>query len=278
MTPRVTIGAHTLPYAADTFDRALEGIAGAGFTHIGIYTQHADGPVISADPTPAELTALGDKLAQHGLTAMSMFARSGSTSRIDRLRVDLEVCSALGIPLLLGAGPWPLARSGERKPEMHWYGEVEQFLTTLSVAAPVAEQLGVTIVLKPHRGATATGADILDVVHRIDSAAVRACWDAGNIRFYEGLDSEHDLEASGIAPYVKSVAIKDHRGNAGDAVFPIPGDGEVDHARMLSTLLASGFDGPLLIERFDQPDATANDRALAQSHRYLTGTVEAAAR
>lgn len=270
---RFGLGAHTLPYRAEPLDRALQGIAAAGFPLVGLFREHAGVPPLPPRPTPAEAGALRKRIESFGLTPISMFARSGATGQEEALLADITVCGEIGIPILQALGPWPFATGMQRKPEMQWYGEVERFLAVLAAGAPEAERSGVTIVLKPHRGATATGADIVDVVGRIGSPAVRACWDAGNVRYYEGLDSENDLEQSGVASMVRSVCIKDHAGPQMNESFPIPGDGEVDHPRMLRILASAGFEGPLLVERFDQPDTGANDAAMARSFRYLESVV-----
>lgn len=267
------LGAHTLPYRAEPLDRALQGIAAAGFPLVGLFREHAGGPALPVRHTAAEAAALRNRIETFGLTPVSMFARTGATADQEALVADIRVCSEMGIPILQALGPWPFSTGLQRKPEMQWYGEVERFLAVLAAGAPEAERSGVTIVLKPHRGATATGADIVDVVGRIGSPAVRACWDAGNVRYYEGLDSEDDLERSGVAPLVRSVCIKDHSGHQMNESFPIPGDGDVDHPRMLRILAAAGFEGPLLVERFDQPDTEANDAGMVRSYRYLESVV-----
>ena len=270
-TATFRLGAHTLPYRQQPLARALAGIAGAGYRLVGLWTEHAGGPALSPVVTPAEVAELRRLLDQSGLTAVTMFARRGALEQREALLADLDLCAALGMPLLQAAGPWPYrAFPTERKPEMRWYGEVERFLAFLETAAREAARRGVTIVLKPHTGATATGADLVDLIGRLGSPAVRACWDAGNVRFYEGLDSEDDLERSGVAPLVRSVCIKDHRGARAEADFPTPGDGDVDHVRMFRILAAAGFDGPLLVERVPpQSTPEALDRELARARSYL---------
>lgn len=275
MSVAISIGAHTLPYRPVSLQRALEGIASAGFTSLGLWRDHEGRPLLPSPPTPGAIAELRKTIDSAGLTPVALFAGSDSMRDRHALLDDLRVCSGLGIGLLQAAGPWPLDKDRKRKPEMQWYGEVEHFLSHLHLAAREAEQAGVTVVLKPHGGVTGTGRDLVSLLHRVDSPWVRACWDAGNVRFYEGLDSEDDLEQSGVAPLVKSVCIKDHLGPAGDPRFPIPGEGDVDHPRMLRTLVAAGFDGPLLVERVDQPDLETTDAALARACRYLQSTMSA---
>jgi sugar phosphate isomerase/epimerase len=273
------IGAHTLIYAKESLDRALEGIAHSGLDTVGLYTEHAGAPVLPLRPTAAQSAEFRRRVEGHGLKLVTMFARRGATDQVDLLLADLDLCAELGMPLLQAAGPWPYASGQDRKQEMAWYGDVERFLSVLASGAAEAARRDITIVLKPHRGATATGADLVDVIQRVGSDAVRACWDAGNVRFYEGIDSEDDLENSGVAPFVRSVCIKDHLGPMGDPRFPIPGQGDVDHPRMLAILAAAGFHGPLLVERVDQPTAEQSDVALAQAVSYLrsvTGTAASA--
>ena len=90
-----------------------------------------------------------------------------------------------------------------------------------------------TITLKPHTGITATAKACIEVTRRIVSDRLQICWDAGNVSFYEGIHPDPDLPD--LAPRVKAVCIKDHLGLRGDANFPVPGQGQVDHERMFRT-------------------------------------------
>ncbi|GAA5015595.1 sugar phosphate isomerase/epimerase family protein [Actinopolymorpha pittospori] len=268
------LGAHTLIYRKESLERALQGIAQAGFSCVGLWTEHEGRPIMSLRPGTAEISTLRRRIEGFGLTPVTMLARERAMEDRSMLLADLDLCASLGLPLLQAIGPWPFVSGHERKPEMRWYGEVERFLSILEYGAEQATQRGVTIALKPHRGATATGADLMDVIHRVGSEGVRACWDAGNVRFYEGIDSEDDLERSGIAPLVRSVCIKDHVGGKGNPHFPVPGDGQVDHARLLHALAKAGFSGPLLAERVDQPTAEESDRALSRTRAFLQSQVD----
>ncbi len=271
---RFDLGAHTLPYRSEPLERGLQGIAAAGFKSVGLASEHAGGPIVSEHPDRNEVTSLRRRIEDFGLTPVCLMARRGAMERIEDLVADLDLCAEMGMPYLQVIGPWPDGPDGRPKPVMRWYGEVERFLAVLSAGGKEAQRRGVTIVPKPHRGATATGADLREVLTRTDSPAVRCCWDAGNIRYYEGLDSEDDLERSGVAPLVSTVCIKDHSGGQWNDSFPVPGDGEVDHARMLKILASAGFRGPLLLERFDQPNAEANDAAMLRTRTFLESVVQ----
>lgn len=270
---RFDLGAHTLPYRSEPLERGLQGIAAAGFKSVGLAPEHAGTPLVSERPDRSEVASLRRRVEEYDLTPICLMARRGAMDGIEKLVADLDLCAEMGVPYLQVIGPWPDTPGRGPKPVMQWYREVERFLAVLSAGGEEAHRRGVTIVPKPHRGATATGADLVDVLTRTDSPAVRCCWDAGNVRYYEGLDSEDDLERSGVAPLVSTVCIKDHSGAQWNESFPVPGDGEVDHARMLRVLASAGFRGPLLLERFDQPDAAANDAAMLRTRVFLESVV-----
>lgn len=271
-----SLGAMTLPYRNEPLERALEGIAAAGYSHVGLVPKHADQMLLPQNPSKEQIAGLRHTISKSGLIPWVKFGSPGVSRDRDLLNTDLEVCAEVGIAALLVVGPWQYEEGQRPKPVMSWYGEVEEFLRHLAAGAKVAERLGVTIVLKPHTGVSARGSDIVDVVGRIGSPAVRGCWDAGNIRFYEGLDSEDDLEQSGVASLLHTVCIKDHNGPAWEPDFPVPGEGDVDHLRMLRILAAAGYSGPLLVERVDQPTTQDNDAALARVHTFLQATIKEA--
>jgi inosose dehydratase len=158
---------------------------------------------------------------------------------------------------------------------MQYYSEAAAYFSALHEVAPQAARAGVTLVLKPHSGVTGTGQDLADIVRLLDHPAVRVCYDAGNIAYFEGLDPAADVAA--CAAYVRAVAIKDHRGPLGNEDVPIPGDGSVDHTRLFRALLAAGFAGPCIIERIDGYDeADAMDAAVARARANLERAFAAA--
>jgi sugar phosphate isomerase/epimerase len=265
------LGAHTLPYRAYPFERALEGIARVGFRFVGVWNDHAGSPVVPPEAGAAAIDAVRRRIEAHGLVPRMAFRFPGAESgAAAQMRRSIEVAAALGIPFLISAGPSPYAGRtfDRRKRDMLFHREAEAYFALLREVAPSAERAGVTIVVKPHMGVTGTGADLADIVELIGHPAVRVCYDAGNIAYYEGLRPEEDVEA--CARYVRAVCIKDHRGPRAHVDFPVPGEGDVDHVRLFRTLLAAGFAGPALIERIDGLDsAAAVDAALAKAKAYL---------
>ena len=281
-TSRLQLGAQTLPYRNYPFERALEGIARAGFRYVGIWNDHADGPVVPEGASAGDYGAVRRRLAAHGLTPRMAFTFRGQggqdgPAQESLLRRTVEAAGALGIACVISAGPSPYAGRafGPHKRDMLYLREAEAYFDVLRRVAPVAEREGVTIVLKPHMGVTGTGEDLAELVQLIDHPSVRVCYDAGNIAFYEGLKPEEDVRA--CAKYVRAVCIKDHRGPRANADFPLPGTGDVDHAELFRILLDAGFSGPCLVERIDglkTPEEV--DSALAQARQHLEQAAAAA--
>jgi len=282
--PRLELGAHTLPYRAYSFDRALEGIARSGFKYVGIWNEHAGAPLIPPDARADSIDAVRKRVKAHGLTPRMAFRFPSDSAHKEPsapLRRTLEVAGALGIPFVISTGPSPYRRAfDERKRDMLFHREAETYFQVLRDVAPHAERWRVTIVLKPHMGVTGTGEDLADLVELIDHPRIRVCYDAGNVAFYEGLKPEEDVLA--CARHVRAVCIKDHRGPRFHPDFPIPGDGDIDHAAIFRALIAAGFRGPCLVERVDGTQkatdmpADAIDAALARAHDYLQHAAQAA--
>lgn len=53
--------------------------------------------------------------------------------------------------------------------------------------AEQAERAGVTILVKPHTGNTATAMECRQTLQAVNSPSLAVCYDAGNVRFYEGV-------------------------------------------------------------------------------------------
>lgn len=280
---RFQLGAMTLPYLKWPLDRALEGIARAGFRHVGIRPGHADGPLLPDRPTADDYRNLRARFARHGLTPALMFARREPGDPVENLRRDVDTIAELGIPFLLVVPVSPAPKfpgerpAGARPGEMAWFTRVEAWFRTIEPAARRAERRGVTIALKPHGGIAGTGEDLAAIVERIGSPAVRVCYDPGNVAYYEGVRPEPDLP--GVADLVRAVCIKDHRGGQAVVDFPTPGDGDIDHVAIFRALRAANFAGPCLIERIDGLETPEDaDRELTRGREYLERVVAEVAR
>jgi sugar phosphate isomerase/epimerase len=275
---RFQLGAMTIPYARWSLDRALEGIAGAGLSAVGLRGLDADGPILPERPSARDCADLRRRVEAHGLAPALLFASRGEGDPSERLRRDVDTVAELGIPQLLvipvsPAPKFPGERpAGEHPGEMAWFLRVEAWLRMMVPALRRAERRGVTIVLKPHGGIAGTAEDLALLIERLNSPAVRVCYDPGNVSYYEGVRPEPDLP--GVVDLVRAVCIKDHRGGRAVVDFPVPGEGQIDHAAIFRTLLAGGFDGPCLIERIDGLNsAEETDRALARGRAYLEGVI-----
>ena len=278
---RIQLGAHTLPYRAHSLDRALEGIARAGYRYAGLWNDHADRPLIPHDAPASTIDDVRRRFDAHSLIPSMAFRFPSDPADKDPaapLRRTLEVAGALGIPFVISTGPSPYRRAPhERKRDMLFHRESETYFHTLRAVAPLAARAAVTIVLKPHMGVTGTGEDLAELVTLIDHPHVRVCYDAGNIAYYEGLKPEEDVKA--CAHLTRAVCIKDHRGDRFHPDFPIPGEGDVDHAAIFRTLLDAGFAGPCLVERVDGTQKATDmpphtiDSALTRARTHLAEAV-----
>jgi sugar phosphate isomerase/epimerase len=192
---------------------------------------------------------------------------------------ELDLCAEMGIRTVIGTGPWYFTKGiTVPKRAKDWATEVDVFYGFLERAVRHAEKAGITITLKPHTGITAIAKTCMEIVKRLPSPHLKICWDAGNVSFYEGIYPDPDLPD--LAPDVKAVCVKDHKGLRGEGNFPVPGMGQIDHEAMFRTLFKAGFAGPVALERVDGSDNAAKmpaeliDERIAQARAYLEPLLE----
>jgi sugar phosphate isomerase/epimerase len=177
------------------------------------------------------------------------------------------MCTALGARIIVMWGPSPYRRGLEvRRPRAEVVAHYERWFAAMPALAERALARGVTIALKPHMGLTATSWEQQDTLARIGSPAVRACYDGGNVHYYEGISPEEDVKE--IAAQTVHLCVKDHRGPRANNDFPTPGDGEVDHHSLINTLRGAGFSGPCMVEMVGgtTPDETEREARRALEH------------
>jgi len=241
---RFQIACMTLPYSAFSFDRALEGIAGAGYRYAAWGTSHQDAsgkrvPILAPDAPPKLAAELAARTRAAGLEPVMMFStvnlEDPEAPRLHAARI--EQAAAARIPFLL--------TFGRTRP-----GEYENVIRCLKHAGPLARQAGVTVVIKQHGGNTATGQHCARILRDVGDEGVKICYDAGNVLDYENHDPIPDIEACWRD--VRAFAIKDHRNWPKDEDCG-PGFGEIDHYRLLAPVARTGLTMPLACENIFEP-------------------------
>ena len=274
---RYKLGVMATMYSALPLDQAMARIRKAGYRYISMSRRVGDEDVFSPEMTKAERAAMLRRIRDLGVDPiMSLGGFRGDPATAEGLAqyvAQLDLCADYEIPVMVGAGPWYYTKFPNiPKRELDWVQEVDRFYAGLERAVRHAESVGVTIALKPHTGITARARDCMQVVKRIVSPRLKISWDAGNVSYYEGVHPDPDLPD--LAPHIHAVCIKDHLGLRGDANFPVPGQGQVDHERMYRTLFSAGFQGPMAIERLDGREGRGLapevvDERLAAANQYL---------
>jgi sugar phosphate isomerase/epimerase len=234
----------TLPYSQFPLERALTGIAGAGYRHVAWGTTHAEPgndrtPVLAPDASPDRARELGRRCRDLGLEPLMMFSGiyPEAPKAVEVLTSRVKQASAAGVPQVLTFGH---TAGGNRA---LW---VERF----KALGPVARDHGVTLVVKQHGGTTGTGVACAEVVREVDDPGVMVNYDAGNVLDYLDVDPIPDLKA--CADVVRSFCIKDHRNFPKDEDCG-PGLGEIDHYKLLHPVAFTGQAMPLCCENIAEP-------------------------
>ena len=234
----------TLPYGAFTFDRALQGIARAGFRYAAWGTRHTDAaghrvPVLDTGASEPEAARLAARTRAAGLEPVMMFSTVNLENPDAPLLHERRIAQAAAarIPFLLTFGR---TRTGE----------YDAVLACLRHIAPIARKAGVTVVVKQHGGNTATGVACSRIIREAGADGVKVCYDAGNVLDYENEDPIPDINACWRD--VRAFTIKDHRNWPKDQDCG-PGFGEIDHYRLLNPVARTGLTMPLAFENIFEP-------------------------
>lgn len=238
------IACMTLPYADFPLQRALRGIADAGYQYVAWGTTHKNSagqkePVIAKDADAKVARSLSKQCHALGLQPVMMFSEI-YVAAPDSVKVHtrrIEQAAAAGIPFLLTFGS---VQGDER----------QTWIENLKQLGPIAKSANVTIVIKQHGGNTATGADCARIIADVAHESVKICYDAGNVLDYNNDDPIPDIQK--CWKDIRSFAIKDHRNTPKDEDCG-PGFGEIDHYKLLTPILRTGLTIPLACENISEP-------------------------
>lgn len=243
----------TLPYHAYPFERALKGIAEAGYQYVAFGAPHSEVPVPNEED-PKEAARLRSLFRTYDLKPELLFAHSQFHPDIPASRAIrmLELAHELEITEVNTLGFWGYHEFPHKPLSAEEFDALnDRFIAHYQSLAGVAERLGVMITLKPHTGNTATGQILRDTLSRIGSPWVKASYDPGNIGFYEGLDPETDF-LDVVSETVSIVAKEQGKRGLRNYDFAVPGEGDYDFASMFALMKKNGFDGHVIVEKLDQ--------------------------
>ncbi|HZO52681.1 MAG TPA: sugar phosphate isomerase/epimerase [Bryobacteraceae bacterium] len=234
----------TLPYAPFPFARALEGIRTAGFQHVAWGLTHPDAAgkrtmLLDVKAGAGAARELTKQSKDAGLTPVMMFSNVmlEAADAVDGHLRRIEQAAEAGIPYLL--------TFGKTSP-----GEYERAISCLKQIGPKARAAGVLVLIKQHGGNTATGADCSRIIREVGDEGVRMCYDAGNVLDYESHDPIADIKT--CWQDIRAFAMKDHRNWPKDEDCG-PGFGEIDHYRLLATVIRTGRTMPMVFENIFEP-------------------------
>lgn len=272
----IQLACMTLPYADVSLERALEGIAGAGYRYAAFGLPHAGKEVLD-EHDPQAVSKLQRLFERSGLGPVMLIGTDQLAPRqpIERARLRLEAAKALGITEVLSLGTWGYRDFPDAPiPEAEMIEMNKRFVEKFRIVGSIAESLGITVTIKPHTGNTATARHLEHTLDAIGCEFVKACYDPGNVRFYEGIDPAADFPS--IAERTVSMIAKDHGGIRAEHNFPLPGEGEVDFAALFRSWKAAGTAArSIVVERVDgtgSPMTTEQiDLRLAQARVNLEG-------
>lgn len=260
----------SLLYAKYPFERALEGIARAGFRYVGFGWPHA-GKDVPDEADEGAISELRSLFAKYKLepVVLSGYRQFSPGQPLSRARRCLQTARELGIKEVLSAGTWTYrVFPDEPVPEAEAARLHREYVDHYKQVAAIAEAMDIMVTIKPHSGNTATAAHIEQTLRQIGSPNVRASYDPGNVHYYEGIRAEEDFRL--IAGQTYSIVAKDHRGARANQDFPIPGTGDVNFPAIFGILHDCEFNGTVLVERVDGPgDAELIDQRLAETRSRL---------
>jgi sugar phosphate isomerase/epimerase len=263
----------TLVYSAFSFDRAIQGIASAGYRYVVWGPHHTNSagqrtPTLAEDAPASEAARLARRTRDAGLEPLYFFGVTypERPEAVDVYKRRIEQAKAAGIPAILTFG----SPKGTPDDKSVW-------VKHLRAIGKVAQDAGVIIGVKQHGGVTGTGRQTLEVVREVGVPSVQLYYDAGNVWWYENVDPRVDTEP--FASLIRGFAIKDYRAVGDKRAICGPGFGVVDHFRLFHPLAQTGHKIPVACENIfepfvPRPDAPERVDALARHARnHLEGVV-----
>ncbi len=264
MKPIIAVNSNC--YHGFPIEKAIEGIAKAGFHYIELtatkgWTEH-----VFPDQSFEHLLAVKDKLDAAGLIPFSM---SGHCNLMDTERIG-DFIKNIRLAAFFGCN-YIVSSIGEAHLADNAVADNESVARHIAALVPELEKHGLTLVLETHGRDHGTGTVLADIVHRVGSERVKINYDTANVIFYGRVNPCEDL-----AECMEDVAylhLKDKAGADDEWNFPALGKGYVDFPRLFAELKEANNDSPMSIEIEFTPagpkDIAEVNQAVRDSAEYL---------
>jgi sugar phosphate isomerase/epimerase len=256
------LGCYTRPWDRYDYRVALDGIAEAGFPHVGIMTHKGKSwVIITPETTSSEAEQVGEEVRSRGLKTLSIYAEFKPGDSVEQgirqLRRLIEHCGSCGSPSLLLGGT-----SDEK--------QFAPYYRAIAGCCDFAASRGIGLSIKPHGGLNATGPQCRKAIELVKHPSFGLWYDPGNIFYYSHGRLDPVADAATVDGLVVGMSVKDFRDP--DEVMLTPGTGRVDFARVLRRLARGGFtSGPLIVECLDRGDARHVTAEASKALRFLKG-------
>jgi len=252
----------TLKYLNFPFERALEGIANAGFDQVALWLFHSGRQIFGGKSSADEVRLLAKKINSYHLkpylVSAGLYPPPEKDEKLQSFKKEIELAGVLGARYVLTIGAGAYERYPDKPLSEDEFARLDNhFIASMRILGDHADKHNITILIKPHTGNTATAKECLDTLKRIDHQRVKIAYDGGNVHFYEKVNPEEDV--MDIARQTECLIIKDHKGSRGNNDFPTPGEGEIDYVKLYSNARQKGFNGALLVEQIKARGDSAVD-------------------
>ncbi len=258
---RYTLGCYTRPWDKHEYRVALDGVAEAGFKHVGLMTAKGKSWVIvTVDSTPDEVAAVADQVKQRGLRTISIYggdfpAAKSVEAGVAGLKTLIDHCVICSCPNLLLGGT-----SDEKL--------VQPYYKVVAECCDYAVSKGVGLSVKPHGGQNATGPQCRRLIEQVGHKNFRLWYDPGNIYYYSDGKLDPVDDAGTVDGLVVGMSVKDFV--PPKEVSVTPGRGRVNFREVLAGLRKGGFtSGPLVVECLAQGEPLDVTAEAKQARLFL---------
>jgi sugar phosphate isomerase/epimerase len=267
----LTLACSTTSYEGVPIERALSGIAAAGFTHVVVGPAHGEKPVLELDAGEDGAAGLAAAAEKAGLKVLSLAPELAplDDQSVDALATVLAQAAKLGASRVWVCGPDAFDEAGAPKDDAQWAREFDGFVPRLKDLAAKARELGVSLEVTTQPRLSGCNAELEKLYAAIgDLSSVAIAYNPGLVSYFTGINPVRDLEGS--AARVGALCLRDHKGAIGEPTFPSLGGGDIDWFKVFEILAAREFAGAVIAEHLPGVSAEELDASAKTVHRFLT--------